>query len=86
MLSFLLVSLTSAATGQAGADVSLIQSFSDALAAGETPEAALRSIGAPAVVQHFVGTTLDIACNGSTTEVCAAFSIGRDVPSRICSK
>ncbi len=63
---------------QAGAHVGLIHAFMAALAEGKEAEQALRELGAPMAVQQFVGTTLDIALNGTTAEVCASFFFGRE--------
>ena len=54
---------------QAGAHVGLIHAFVAALAEGKEAKQALQELGAPLAVQHFVGTTLDIAENGTTAEV-----------------
>ena len=63
---------------QAGAHVGLINAFVAALAEGKEARQALQELGAPLAVQHFVGTTLDIAENGTTAEVCASFFFGRE--------
>ena len=63
---------------QAGARVGLIHAFVAALAEGREARQALQELGAPPAVQHFVGTTLDIAQNGTTAEVCASFFFGRE--------
>ena len=63
---------------QAGAHVGLIHAFVAALAEGTEAKQALQELGAPLAVQHFVGTTLDIAENGTTAEVCASFFFGRE--------
>ena len=63
---------------QAGTHVGLIHAFVAALAEGRETKQALQELGAPLAVQHFVGTILDIAENGTTVEVCAAFFFGRE--------
>ena len=63
---------------QAGANVGLLCAFVAALAEGREAKQALKELGAPLAVQYFVGTTLDIAENGSTAEVCASFFFGRE--------
>ena len=63
---------------QAGAHVGHIRAFVAALAEGTEAEQALQELGAPLAVQHFVGTTLDIAENGTAAKVCASFFFGRE--------
>jgi hypothetical protein len=66
------------AMSDVGADSYCMQRYIDALRGGLSVESALAWAEAPDNVRGFVRTTLDIAINGHTHEVAAAFFVGRE--------
>ncbi len=63
---------------ECGADTVPIERFLAELRAGHDPLAALRAAEVPESVFRFVRQTLELAQNGGTHEVCAAFFYGRE--------
>ena len=66
------------AMNECGADTGPINRFLAELQAGQDPLAALKAAEVPDSVFRFVRHTLDLAKNGGTHEVCAAFFFGRE--------
>jgi hypothetical protein len=68
---------------ECGADTGPMDAFLAGLLDGQSPVDSLTQAGAPEAVRQLVTTTLDIGAHGSVSEVCAAFSWGREalVPS-----
>ncbi|WP_241254506.1 DUF3050 domain-containing protein [Brevibacillus sp. SYP-B805] len=63
---------------ECGADTVPIERFLADLQAGRDPLTALRAAEVPESVIRFVRQTLELAQNGGTHEVCAAFFFGRE--------
>jgi len=63
---------------ECGADTGPITRFVEALTAGSDPLQALDRAGAPQAVRQFVSHTLQVARDGRTHEVAAAFFFGRE--------
>lgn len=68
------------AMAEVGADASRFVGFSDAVREGRDVDRALVEAGVSEAVRAFVGSTLDVARHGTTTEVAAAFLFGREDP------
>lgn len=66
------------AMNETGADTKAITRFIGALEAGMDPLEALRHAEVPVSVHEFVKHTLELASNGKTHEVAAAFFYGRE--------
>jgi hypothetical protein len=62
----------------AGADSRAILIAVDAVRSGKSPQEALGSSGIPAASGAFSSVTFDLATNGKTHEVAAAFTFGRE--------
>jgi hypothetical protein len=67
-----------AAMEEVGAETHRFRQFSRRLLEGATVEQALCESAVPAHVRSFVGTTMAVACHGSTEEVVAVFLYGRE--------
>jgi hypothetical protein len=72
------LSLYLRAMGEIGASTRRFERFRSLVLVGVPVEVALRRIGAPPHVQVFVAHTMGLANSGSTEEVLAAFSYGRE--------
>ncbi|PWI57263.1 mangotoxin biosynthesis-involved protein MgoB [Sulfoacidibacillus thermotolerans] len=63
---------------ECGAQTQGIFNFIEDVRRGVDPLESLKQNGVPEFVHHFVAHTLDVARNGQTHEVCAAFFYGRE--------